>query len=161
LASGGLPFALANADLRMGLDAVAQVARRAGLTVRLRAEFGDRSVDGWSDAAVATYFCCAESVQNALKYASASTILIEVRADESIIRFRVVDDGRGVDSASDALLGGIRGLDDRVAALGGQIMVESAQGQGTIVRGVIPLGAGDEPATVAPTSSRTGATGLV
>ena len=50
----------------------------------------------------------------------------------------VVDDGVG---GADARAGsGLRGLLDRVAALGGRLVVRSAPGEGTDVRAKIPCG---------------------
>ena len=95
----------------------------------------------WSPAAVATYFCCAEAAQNALKHSGAATLSITVAAGESGIGFSVADDGRGIAGGREDL-GGIRGLDDRVAALGGTITVESDAGVGTTVRGFVPVVAG-------------------
>lgn len=138
LASGGLPAGLRDGDLRRGLETVAGRAERAGFAVRLAVDLPPDSPAGWSDAAVAVWFCCTEAVQNAVKHSSGTTISITVRAAAAGVEFAVVDDGRGIDRAG--RLGGIRGLDDRVAVLGGTIAVDSAPGAGTAVRGLVPSG---------------------
>ncbi len=156
LASGGLPRALRDGDLRAAVSAVGRVAESAGMTVRVRVDLPAAGAPAtWSDAAVATYFCCSEAVQNAVKHSSATNLSIAVVATESRIDFTVTDDGTGIAAGgADAGFGGIRGLDDRVAALGGAIVVESAPGHGTVVRGFVPLdaGAGITPADP-PTSA--------
>jgi signal transduction histidine kinase len=143
LASGGLPAGLRDGDLPRALAAIAGRAEQAGFTVRSAV---DRAPDsgagaGWSDAAVAVWFCCAEAVQNAVKHSSGTTISITVRADEAGVEFTVADDGRGMAEPAGSL-GGIRGLDDRVAALGGTVAVDSGPGMGTTVRGWVPSGIG-------------------
>ena len=53
------------------------------------------------------------------------------------LRVEVGDDGVG---GADASRGsGIRGLQDRVAAIGGRVTIESPAGQGTLVVAEIPI----------------------
>jgi signal transduction histidine kinase len=142
LASGGLPAGLRDGDLRDGLSAIAGRAEQAGFDVRLRVDLpaatsGVAAGTGWSEMAVAIWFCCSEAVQNAVKHSGGTTISIEVRAGEDGVEFTVADDGRGIAGPAEGL-GGVRGLDDRVAALGGVITVDSAPGTGTTVHGFIP-----------------------
>ncbi len=139
LASGGLPQGLRDGDLRRGLDALARTAEQAGFVARVTADLPAGPGGGWSDVAVATWFCCSEAVQNAVKHSGGTSISIDVVADGTGVAFTVADDGRGIDGSTGAP-GGIHGLDDRVAALGGTITVDSAPGSGTVVHGVIPTG---------------------
>jgi signal transduction histidine kinase len=88
----------------------------------------------------AVYFVVAESLTNAVKHAEASELRVVMRAEASELRVEIADDGRG---GADPLAGngsGLRGLADRVEALGGQLAVESPPGAGTTVRAVLPLG---------------------
>jgi signal transduction histidine kinase len=56
------------------------------------------------------------------------------------LRVEVRDDGAGFDLASRAHEGhGFVNMGDRVGAIGGTLSVESAPGQGTAIRGRIPL----------------------
>ena len=59
------------------------------------------------------------------------------RRDGSI-ELEVMDDGRG--GADPGLGSGLRGIDDRVAALGGRLTVSSPPGEGTGIRAEIPSG---------------------
>ena len=71
------------------------------------------------------------------KYASATQASVEAECRGSILHLEVGDNGVG---GADAARGsGIRGLEDRVAALGGRIAIESPAGQGTLVVAEIPL----------------------
>ena len=61
-----------------------------------------------------------------------------VRPDDSGLVVEVADDGQG---GADTLAGsGLRGLIDRVEALGGRLEVESPRGRGTTVRAWLPAG---------------------
>jgi signal transduction histidine kinase len=85
----------------------------------------------------AAYFTCAEALTNAAKYAHASsaTVRVTVEADDLVVR--VADDGVG---GADATRGsGLRGLADRVEALGGSLSVDSRHGAGTRVMARIPV----------------------
>ena len=58
---------------------------------------------------------------------TSETVVVEIR-----------DNGRG--GANMAGGSGLRGLADRIEALGGQLELESPSGGGTIVRATLPLG---------------------
>jgi signal transduction histidine kinase len=85
---------------------------------------------------VAAYYLISESLANIGKYARASTATIEVARDNGHVRVEVVDDGIGGADTEDG--SGLRGLADRVEALGGQLRVWSPRGGGTRVRAEIP-----------------------
>ena len=87
-----------------------------------------------------------EALQNAGKHAGESArIKVRVEADDQVLRFAVVDDGAGFDTASDTIRGhGFVNMADRLGAIGGTLCVESAPGRGTTIRGEIPLGSTPE-----------------
>jgi signal transduction histidine kinase len=86
------------------------------------------------------YFVCSEALANVAKYADASQARVTVVASEDELRVRVGDDGVG---GADARRGsGLRGLADRVEALGGRLRVDSPPGGGTRVEAILPI-AGD------------------
>ena len=78
------------------------------------------------------YFICSEALANAAKYAAASTIAIDLRQTGTSLRLVVSDDGRG--GARFTSRGGLRGLADRVEALGGTFRLESRPDAGTTIR---------------------------
>jgi signal transduction histidine kinase len=84
------------------------------------------------------WFCVSEALANAVKHSRASRIEVIARAQGSVLRVAVRDDGAG--GASQALGSGLRGLADRAAALGGRFTVTDAPGGGTLVEMEIPCG---------------------
>jgi signal transduction histidine kinase len=86
----------------------------------------------------AAYFVCAEALTNVDKYAEASHAVVEVVEHERKLVVSVRDDGRG-GAAFDAG-SGLRGLADRVEALGGRLTLASVPGEGTELVAEIPLG---------------------
>lgn len=83
------------------------------------------------------YFVACEALTNAVKHAGASHASIGARLENGDLVIEVADDGRG---GADVRGSGLRGLRDRVEARGGRLVVESAAGAGTRVRGEIPCG---------------------
>jgi signal transduction histidine kinase len=83
------------------------------------------------------YFVISEALANVAKYASATRASVGADCRDMTLRVEVGDNGIG---GADASRGsGIRGLQDRVAALGGRITIESPPGQGTLVVAEIPI----------------------
>jgi signal transduction histidine kinase len=86
----------------------------------------------------AAYFVVAEGLTNVVKYANASEVRVRMRHRDGALEVTVTDDGVG--GARMDVGSGLRGLSDRVAALEGQLEVESPLGGGTRLRAVIPAG---------------------
>jgi PAS domain S-box-containing protein len=130
LARGLHPALLTDHGLVPALEALAS---RSQVPVALRhATIGrlDPSVES------AAYFVVSEALTNVMKHAHASRVDLMVKRDGSTLVLEVSDDGRG--EASIEAGGGLRGLSDRVAALDGQLRVESPRGRGTRVRVELP-----------------------
>jgi signal transduction histidine kinase len=82
------------------------------------------------------YFVCAEALANVAKYAAASRVRVIVTADDGQVSLVVADDGAG--GADPSRGTGLRGLADRVEALGGSLEVASPLGDGTRLVAEIP-----------------------
>ena len=114
--------------------AVESLAARSPVPVELVVDLDDRVSEACQ---VAAYYVVAESLTNVAKYAHASTTTIEVRSSDTNLVVEVRDDGGG---GADATAGsGLRGLADRVEALGGRLQVWSPAGGGTRIRTEIPI----------------------
>jgi len=82
------------------------------------------------------YFVCSEALANIAKHASASRVAVSVGSDDGSVDVTVADDGVG--GADPALGTGLRGLADRIEALGGTLRIESESGHGTRLVAEIP-----------------------
>jgi len=82
------------------------------------------------------YFVVCEALANALKYANPAVVHVVARRTNGTLVVVVEDDGVGGARIEEG--GGLRGLADRVEALGGTLRIESAAGAGTRVVGEIP-----------------------
>jgi signal transduction histidine kinase len=85
----------------------------------------------------AAYFVCSEALANVAKYAAASHAAISVRTENGRVLVEVADDGRG--GAAMGGGSGLRGLADRVEALGGTLRLDSPPGGGTRIAAELPL----------------------
>jgi PAS domain S-box-containing protein len=84
----------------------------------------------------AAYYLISEALTNVTKYARASTVRVRVAPLGGSVVVEVSDDGVG--GADPAAGSGLRGLADRVEALGGSLQVISPTGGGTSLRAEIP-----------------------
>ncbi len=131
LARGLHPAVLTDHGLRA---AVEMLADRAPLPVEIE-ETPDRRLPEPVEAAA--YFLIAEALTNVAKYAHASAARISVAAGDASVVVEVSDDGVG--GADPATGSGLRGLADRVEALGGSLEVTSPDGAGTVLWAEIPF----------------------
>jgi signal transduction histidine kinase len=93
-------------------------------------------------AEAALYFVCSEALSNVAKHAQASSTAIAVREEEGSVIATVTDDGLG---GADPNGSGLRGLADRVEALGGTFLVVDHAPRGTVVEARIPRTGSCEP----------------
>jgi PAS domain S-box-containing protein len=132
LASGLDPSVLAHRGLTA---AITSLTSRTPVPVVL-----DISAERFSPVIESTaYFVVAEALANVAKHAEASeaSVTIAVRAGRLCIT--VADDGRGGAVADRSSGSGFAGLEDRVAAVGGTLRIESPTGEGTRVLAALPL----------------------
>ena len=129
LARGLHPAVLTDRGLRA---AVEMLAGRAPVPVEI-AEIPDERLPEPVEAAA--YYLIAEALTNVAKYAQASTVRVRVAASDASVVVEVSDDGVG--GADPAAGSGLRGLADRVEALGGSLEVVSPAGAGTSLRAEI------------------------
>ncbi len=85
------------------------------------------------------YFSVLEGLQNVAKYAGASHAVVRLSHADRALSFEVADDGQGFDSSRASYGTGLQGVADRLAALGGELEVRSSPGNGTTVRGTLPV----------------------
>lgn len=127
-------------DLAQGIYPPA--LRKGGLVEALRAH-AEVTTDGIGrydpEIEAGIYFACLEAVQNATKYAKASSVRVDLRQQNGTLTFKVIDDGVGFDPVAASIGTGVQNMKDRVASLGGRLNLDSQPGRGTTVSGSLPL----------------------
>lgn len=85
------------------------------------------------------YFVIAEALANVGKHAEASEAAVAIVVEPGRLDVTVTDDGRGGAVADPAGGSGLAGLEDRVAAVGGTLTIDSPKGAGTRIHAELPL----------------------
>lgn len=130
------PALLADRGLAAALEAFAQDQElEAGLPIEVTVD----EVTQLEDAVAVTLFRAAqETVINARKHAEASHISISLTGRHHWVELVVEDDGRGSGELQEGV--GLSYMRDRVASLGGTVVITSGQGSGTMVSVRVPEG---------------------
>lgn len=87
---------------------------------------------------IGAYYVVSEALTNVAKHSGAEAVRVQVLRRADTLHVEVVDDGRGGAATSPG--GGLAGLVGRVAALEGELRIESPLGGGTRLEAVIPCG---------------------
>jgi signal transduction histidine kinase len=137
LTQGIHPTLLVERGLPVALE---ELCRRAGLPAHLKIDLDVRLSDQVETAA---YYFASEALSNAVKHSHGSEVRVDVAYDGRTLTVEIADDGIG-----GAAIGsggrragsgsGLRGLADRVEALGGRFTVSSPPGRGTRLKAEIP-----------------------
>jgi signal transduction histidine kinase len=130
LARGIHPAVLTDGGLAVALT---ELVARCGIPVEVSGPM-ERLPEAVEAAA---YFVCSEGLANVAKHAQATRAEIVLAVESGRLVLRISDDGGG--GADPARGSGLRGLADRVEALGGRLRAESPLGAGTLLIAEIPL----------------------
>jgi len=130
LTQGIHPTLLVERGLPVALEAL---CRRAGLPAHHKVDLDNRLSDQVETAA---YYFASEALSNAAKHSHGTEVRVDVSCDGRTLTVEVADDGIG--GASVGPGSGLRGLADRVEALGGRFTVSSPPGLGTRLQAEIP-----------------------
>lgn len=131
LARGIYPSILTEAGL---IAAAHSLAERSPIPVEVNDGEGGRRLPPQIEATL--YFVAAEAITNAVKHSRAKHICLALAWTSRSIAMDVTDDGEG---GADLSAGtGLRGLSDRVAAVGGRFEIRSARENGTVIHSEIP-----------------------
>jgi signal transduction histidine kinase len=131
LAAGIHPAVLTDRGLG---PAVESLASRLPLTVSVVETPDDRMPE---PVEASVYFFVSEALTNVVKHAHAHEARVRIAAGNGGLTVEVSDDGVGGAQATGGT--GLRGLGDRVGALDGTLELQSAAGEGTLLRARIPL----------------------
>jgi len=130
LTQGIHPTLLVERGLPVALE---ELCRRAGLPAHLNVALDVRLPDQVETAA---YYLASEALSNAAKHSHGSEVRVDVAYDGATLTVEIADDGIG--GAAIGPGSGLRGLADRVEALGGRFTVSSPPGRGTRLVAQIP-----------------------
>jgi signal transduction histidine kinase len=114
--------------------ALHDLARSAPIPVEVEAPIGRVA----ASVEAAAYFVVCEALTNAVKHASASHVELRATRENGTLHLSVADDGVGGARARRG--SGLAGLDDRVSAHGGTLVIVSPRGGGTCIEVAIPCG---------------------
>jgi signal transduction histidine kinase len=127
------PLALESEGLMGALEhRLETVERRAGIQARVLVE---GEVELAPDLEEELYRIAQEALNNALKHASASQVVLSVRVADESVELEVTDNGQGFDPAETHDTGGLGliSMQERADKIGGQLDIDSAPGEGTRV----------------------------
>jgi signal transduction histidine kinase len=130
LARGIHPAVVTESGLGTALDGLVS---RASVPVELDVDLDERPPE---PVELAAYYFVSETLTNVAKHAEASSARVEVTREDGHLAVEIHDDGVGGASTDGG--SGLRGLEDRVAALGGQVQVWSPKGGGTRIPAELP-----------------------
>ena len=130
LARGIHPTILTDRGLEPALKALVDLSP---VPADLRITVPDR-LDAAIEATV--YFLVSEALTNVAKYARADAVSVDVAPEGCDLVVTITDDGVG--GADPGTGSGLRGLADRVHAIGGRLDVTSPPGHGTSLRAHLP-----------------------
>jgi signal transduction histidine kinase len=131
LARGIHPAVLTEAGLA---GAVPALARQSPVEVTIEQLPSERLP---ADVEATAYFFVSEALTNVAKHAPAASATVRIDVEDHALAIDVADSGPGGAVSSPG--SGLQGLDDRVAAAGGRLVVDSPPGAGTRLRAWIPL----------------------
>jgi signal transduction histidine kinase len=137
LARGIHPAVLSSSGL---VEAVAAMAARMPIGVQVAAAPSVIEVRYAPEIEGAAYFVVAEGLANVLKHSGATEATVTIETVDSWLRVAIADDGHGFETGA-IRESGLRGLRDRVEALGGQMVIESHD-SGTRVQASLPTNGG-------------------
>ncbi len=128
-----LAHGLRPALLQAGLaPALRDLASRSPVPVAVNAT-SDRYPN---DIEAAAYFVACEGLTNAVKHSRAASVRLDIARRDSTLIVSVTDDGLG--GATIERGSGLTGLSDRVAALGGRLLIVSGRDHGTTLSAELP-----------------------
>lgn len=136
------PAALDELGVQAALEGLAERSARHGLevdvSVELAYEQGGSSTRHTPELETAIYRLVQEALTNASKHGAARRAVVEIHERDATVHLSVRDDGDGFDPDAETDGFGLLGMRERVDLLGGELLIDSAPGQGATVKASLP-----------------------
>ena len=137
IAHDTMPQALSETGIVGAVDDLARPLRQAGLTVHVQSV---GVVDGLqADQEVMLYRIIQELLQNVLKHANATQVIVQFNQLEKRMYVTVEDNGVGMNGGTDSTGMGLKNIQSRITFLKADLDIDSIPGQGTTVSIEIPI----------------------
>ena len=114
-------------------------AAAAGLKCRLQIDPDAGPAPLGADTRRHLYLGLKEAINNVVKHAGASEVIVGLGSADGVLRLTISDDGRGLDERATRTGNGLRNMEERMKAAGGSVRVESGPGRGCRVTFEVPL----------------------
>jgi signal transduction histidine kinase len=117
---------------------LAAVERRAGINAHLH---GPKEIDLPHSLEQELFHITTEALNNILKHSGASEVNLSMKVEEDMLVLKVADNGHGFDPSLAKSQGGIgiTSMHERTEKIGGNITIESVQGEGTVICVSVPI----------------------
>jgi signal transduction histidine kinase/FixJ family two-component response regulator len=129
----------------IGLDATLaglcrEFSRRTGLNI----SYAGTELQGLPEmVSISLYRVAQEGLTNVARHANASNVAMSLALENGSVVLTIADDGAGFEAAGvlrrpvEGI--GLSGLNERMETLGGRLEIESREGQGTLLRAIVPI----------------------
>ncbi|MFL5846227.1 MAG: GAF domain-containing protein [Solirubrobacteraceae bacterium] len=147
------PAALDELGVAPALSSLVQRAAAVhGIAVKLDVMLDDAAGRLSDEVETAIYRLVQEALSNVGKHAGAARATVSVREQDGRVAVAVTDDGAGFDPVSPSTGFGLVGMRERVALLGGTLVIEPGAPHGTLVRAELPARRGPQSSASSPRS---------
>ena len=112
--------------------------RRTGIVCHCTVSHEDLRVD--SEHATAVFRICQEALTNVTRHAQATEVQVRLEDEGAGLSLQVADNGKGIphDRLTDSKSFGLLGMRERAGLLGGDVQIETREGEGTTIRLHLP-----------------------
>lgn len=130
--AAGIAAELASARLMLEMDGIG-----------MECEGGDIGMPAEIETVLALVI--REAITNVQRHAHATVVSVKFSSDAESIGLTIIDNGRG----SDVIAGnGLKGMRERIQALGGTLHIDSVRGRGTRLEASVPMTMQTQPSSV-------------
>jgi signal transduction histidine kinase len=120
-----------------------EFAKNSGLKIYFNVPIGTTNINISDEISIGIYRIFQEAINNVLKHAKATEVVVNMAIDEQKLILRIIDNGIGFQQKEkkpgDAFSMGLLSMQERCAMLKGSLNIDSEPGEGTVIELSIPL----------------------